>query len=357
VSSPYLLPADLVAEPLGISWRTLGAGNTFSPEAAQNQAGIMLIARQASSQADGECDQPLRCTLATEEFQAPSHRCGILPNGLGRLAASRNPITRVAYAQVTAASVLPAPTWTQLPPGASYPEETPPYSGYSNTAPGGSHGGGQGILISGQYVNWSLGRMGIRGQISYLAGWPHAGVVADSAVGDMALLVDDVAGWSGASGWLLDGGNTEYIQVGVTTQAPAPAYNAAQNYYPGLYVSLGGQNYVCMVANGPNTANGPQTPGSSTTWWILATEPAGPGTLELLTPLEFPHSAPVLVTTLPPSARWAVALLAKAQALERGVGTMTIEGAEAAGGGGLAAAISGARAEAALTLREYARVY
>ena len=53
---------------------------------------------------------------------------------------------------------------------------------------------------------------------------------------------------------------------------------------PGLYVSLGGQNYVCMVANGPNTANGPQTPGSSTTWWILATGLRPPASSRCVTP-------------------------------------------------------------------------
>jgi hypothetical protein len=355
VSAPYLLPADLVNQPLGVSWATLGAGNTLTPEAAQNQNAIMTIAHQASSQADGETDQPLRCTLSTESFYAPSHRCGILPNGLARLHASRNPITRVAYCQVTAGAVLPQPTWTVLPVGAAHPEEEPPYSGFNNTAPGGSHGGGAGILISGQYVNWSCGRMGIRGQVSYLAGWPHTQLVSDSVAGAMSLSVDNVEGWSGASGYILDGGQTESVSVGLTSAVLAAAYNAAQNYYPGLYVSSAGQNYFCMQANGPQTANGAVAPGAGPSW-IVATEPAGPGTLTLLTPLLFEHTAPVIVTTMPFSLRWAVALLAKAQGLERGTATMTIESAEAHGGG-IGSAINEARAEAALTLREYARVY
>jgi hypothetical protein len=356
MSAPYQLPGDLQNQPLGVSWTTLGGGNTLRADAAASQAAMMTIARTATSSCDSEAGQMLRSTLMTETFYAPSHRCGILPSGLGRLHASMNPITKVVYAQVAPANQLPTPSWTQLPVGCAYPEEEPPYGGHNNAAPGGAHGGAAGILFSGNYVNWTQGRMGIRGQVSYLAGWPHTALTSAASTSDMSILVDDVTGWEGATGIITDGGNTELVSCAIAVAALAPPYNAAANYAPSRFVSYLGQNFFSTVANGPNTAAGVVTPGTGSVW-MENTEPAGPGTLELVEPLAFDHAAPVLVTTLPSGVRWACALYAKAQALERGIATMTIESAEGSGGGGLGGAINSARTEAAIAIRDYARVY
>ena len=134
-TSPYLLAADLMSEPLGVSWSTLGAGTTLKPSPAANEATLDIIARQASSEADGEAGQNLRATLMTETNYAPGHRVGILPNGLARFIASRNPVLRVVQAQVSPANQLPNTTWTQIPGGGAYPEEEP-YGVYNSTGPG-----------------------------------------------------------------------------------------------------------------------------------------------------------------------------------------------------------------------------
>ena len=198
--------------------------------------------------------------------------------------------------------------------------------------------------------------MGTRVQVSYLSGWPHTALMSDATAGDLSLAVDDVTAWSGAAGIILDGANTETISAGVTTQSPAPAYNPAANYFnPGTYVSYSGANYACLVQNGPGTVNGAVAPGNAA-YWLANPEPAGPGTVELQEPLAFDHTTPVLLTATPASLRWAVALLAKAEALERGVATMSIDSAENSGGG-LSGAIESARREAAILIRDLARVY
>jgi hypothetical protein len=122
-------------------------------------------------------------------------------------------------------------------------------------------------------------------------------------------------------------------------------------------VSLSGANYACLVTNGPGTVNGAITPGTSTAYWAANPEPAGPGTLELLSPIRNPHTAPVLVTTVPPQVRWAVALYAKAEALERGVATMSIPAGSTQSGGGLSGAIGSARLEAAIIIRDFCRPF
>ena len=356
MTAPYQLPADLQRQPLGISWSTLGATNTLNPSPPEMEAAITSVAWQASGEADGEAGQTLRATLATETLYAPSHRVGIWQSGLARFIASQNPVLKVVQAQVALAGQLPSTTWTQVPLGAAYPEEEP-YGIYNSTAPGAAHGGGQGILISAVYVNWSLGRRGIRVQCSYLAGWPHTYLTASANPGDDSIEVDDVTAWSGAVGWIPDGGQTEIVACGLATSSGAPAYNAAVNYTPGAFVSLSGANYACLITNGPGTVNGVQAPPSpsSTAYWAANPEPAGPGTLNLLSPIRNPHSTPVLVTTIPPQVRWAVALYAKAEALERGVATMAIPSGQGGGGGSLEGAIGSARLEAAIILRDFAR--
>lgn len=356
MTAPYQLPQDLKNQPLGISWTTLGGGASLKGTPAEQEAAITSIAWAATSLADGEAGQTLRGTLNTETNYAPGHRVGVWPNGLARFVASRNPVLRVVAGQVAPANQLPQTTWTMIPTGGAYPEQIPTGI-YNSTSPGGSTGGGQGILISGCYVNWGLGRMGTRVQLSYLAGWPHTQLTADVSTGDDSLAVDDVTAWAGAVGWISDGGQTEVVAVGLTTAVSGPAYNPAVNYPVGTVVSESGINYACLIINGPGTVNGAITPGTNTGYWAANPEPSGPGTLELLSPVRFEHTAPVLVTTLPASARWAVALLAKAQALERGVATMSIDSAESNGGGGLNGAIGHARTEAAIILRDLARVY
>ncbi len=357
MTAPYQLPLDLQLQPLGVSWASTGQPGGTRPTPSQNTASLIQIGWQATGLADTECGQTLRATLETETLNAPSHRIGILPNGLARMAASQNPILRVVGVQVAVASSMPW-DWNKLPIGHFYPEEEP-YGIYNSTAPGMATGGGQGILIDGVYVNWALGRQGTRVQVTYLAGWPHAALVTSVAAATSTLEVDDVTAWAGAVGWITDGASTETVACRSVAAAPAPAYTAALDYYPGQVASLSTGNYQCLNPNGPATHNGASAPipGTSSAYWLANPEPAGPGTMTLAKPLLFAHEAPVLVTTLPPSLRWGVALYAKAQALQRGMATMAVPSGGSHGGGGLQPAIQQTLTDAAVEMLPFRRVW
>ena len=356
MTAPYQLPDDLLNQPLGVSWGTLGAPTTLAPTPQENQGGVMGIAWQATGQADTDAGQTLRATLATETLFGPAHRIGILESGNARFLTSQNPVLRVVSAQVSPSRQWGNVTWTPIPLGYASPEEEP-YSIYNSTAPGGPHGGGAAIIIDGAYVNWCLGRHGLRVRVNYLAGWPHAALLENCTAAAPTIEVDDVTAWAGAAGWISDGGKTEPVFCATCTAALAPAYSEAQNYYPGQSASLSGANFFCLVGNGPGTANGVSepTPGASTAFWQANPEPQGPGTLTLVTPTLFAHSSPVLVTTMPPNLRWAVALFAKAQALQRGMATLGIKSGTGGAGGGLEEAIAAAQKEAAIEILNYRR--
>lgn len=356
--SPYQLPADLQAQPLGVSWSTIGAPGSTRPSPEQNLAALTNVCWTASGLAESDANQILRCTLRTERNNAPGSRCGVLESGVARFLCSQNPVLRVVNAQVAPAGVN-NPSWTQLPLGAAYPSEDP-YGVYNSTAPGMADGGGASVLIN-QGVGWWYGREGIRVQVQYLAGWPHTALTVSAAASATSLAVDDVTGWSGAVGWVSDGANTEIVACGLATANVAPAWVSTQNYFAGMTVSVSGSNFLCLIGNGPSLAPGIQepTPSSSTSYWQANPEPTGPGTLQLVSPTNFSHTAPCLITTMPPQLRWAVALYGMAQALERGIATMSIP---AAGGttessGGIEGAISQTMKEAAIAVRPFARIF
>lgn len=269
--SPYILPSDLIPAPLGVAWSTIGAtdpGATI-PTAAQNLAELTNICWRATELVDNEAVQTLRATIFTEQLPAPSHRVGILPNGNARFMTSFNPIINVVAGQYALGG--PPFNWQTIPVDYMVPEESP-ILGVGSAAPIGATAGVNAILIGGQVIGWWGGRMGTRVSVTYENGWPHAGLTADVAAGAVTLTVDDVTGWAGVAGMIYDGANTETVQVLSVT---------------------------------------PDTPGQ--------VAPAGPGTLTLVTGTLYPHTAPVLVSALPASLRWAAMLAAKEEALSRGV--------------------------------------
>ena len=155
-----------------------------------------------------------------------------------------------------------------------------PVSGlYGSIAPTAAAEGGQGILVSSQYVNWAFGRNGYAIEVSYVNGWPHTSLTADVASGASTIAVDDCTGWAitspvtgytGATGTVYDAGQQEVIQ--------------------------------CATASATS----------------------GPGTLTLATPLQSSHSAGTMVSTLPQSVVWADILFCASQALTRGATSTTV---------------------------------
>lgn len=289
--TPYITPDQLTREPLGVAWSSLVPRGS-SPQ--DLNVVLIDICQQASGDADGYCNQPLRATLNTETLRGPDFRVTVDNHtGEARCLMSRSPILQVTAVQIAASSTYPR-TWTAVPAGMFEPE-IPVIGMYGTSSPSDSGEGGQGVLIAPGYVNRRLGRNGFRVQVSYINGWPHTSLTVKAAAGANTLTVDDCTGWApvaagsfGAVGIVFDGG----LQEAVTVTAASVA--------------------------------------------------SGPGTLTLSANLAYAHNAGVMVSTMPAQIRWACALLAASQALTRGATTTTIHTT----GGGAAA---GSPAPEALT--------
>ncbi len=223
------------------------------------------------------CNQPLRATLDIEQYSGPDFRMTI-QSGTGnvRMILARWPILQVLAIELSPNS-FPR-QWAPLAAG-QWDIEYPPIGVYGSSAPSASGGDGGQSIIFAPSASWGLGRNGFVARVTYLNGWPHAGITVAVGEGDEILQVDDCTGWAiasetgtaGAVGTVFDSGAQETIQVTAATAA------------------------------------------------------AGPGTLTLAAPLAFPHDPGVIVSALPASVQWAVILLATQQALTRGATATTVQ--------------------------------
>lgn len=299
----------LVEAPLGIAWTTLPFSGASKAQQLNTQ---MDICWAATHEADGIVNQVLRATQDTEEFHAPdpggANRCRVEKSGVARVLCSRWPILAVLGGQVAPAASFP-PAFRAIPADQMRPGGTLlPVAGSSV----GIADGPQELYIAPGYVSASPRSHLL--QVSYVNGWPHTGVTATAADGATTLEVDDVTGWAvggNTIGQLYDGAQTEVVTV-------------------------------TSVSGGATS---------------------GPGTLQLASPLAFDHTIsasspvePLLLTTMPSSIRWAVSLLAAAQALTRGAMAITVQelsGRESGGGSGGAEQL---KIDAEVILHPYSRV-
>jgi hypothetical protein len=283
---------------------------------------MWMMAARATSRVDGYCNQILRATADTELLHGPDYRVTSGPASGGRyptpfwgasqalnarLILSRWPVLSVTGVQTCPNNLWPR-QWTSLPAGMFEPE-VPPISVYGSVTPSGAVDGGQAILIGGGYVNWCYGRNGWAIQVSYLNGWPHCSLTSAVTAGTSTLPVNDTTGW------------------------------AITNYY-GTYTGATGR----IVDSGQQEAV--HVTASSVT--------SGPGTLTLSSPLNYPHQAGTIVTTMPASVEQACILFAASEALTRGATSTTIH----AVGGGAQSSDGGAKAlaeEAELLIHAFRR--
>jgi hypothetical protein len=263
----------------GISWSSIPPGSGVTP--AQRLAAQADICAQATAQADEICFQPLRATLDTEQYSGPDFRMTIQQDtGNVRMILARWPILSVISIEISPNS-FPR-QWTSLSAG-QWDIEFPPIGVYGSVAPSASGGDGGQSIIFAPSASWIYGRNGFVARVTYVNGWPHAGLAANAVPvesGAQAISVDDCTGWAltsemtgatGAAGTVFDSGAQETIQVTAASAA------------------------------------------------------SGPGTLTLASPLFFPHSAGVIVSALPASVQWGVILLAAQQALTRGATATTVQ--------------------------------
>lgn len=306
MATPYITPAMLTSHPAGLAWNTVP---TLTANSAQQTAQLAEVCWQATSAVDRYCRQPVRATVATEELQGPG-----LPRvasdrrtRVGTLITRRWPVTSVAAIQTSLARSFPS-QWSAVPVG-QWKVRNPVILSAAPTPSTGPQGGNR-IDVAPGYVTWDHGKGGLDVLLSYIHGWPHAGLAAPAATGAQSLVVDDVTAWAGAVGIVYDGTNTEFVEV-TAAAATTPA----------------------------------QLPG------VGGAVQAGPGTLTLAAPLGFQHGTGVVVSALPPDVIRASALQAAVMALETidAIATQSLSGQFAGGTGVLAE-------EVEMILDDYRRV-
>ena len=278
--APYLTSTILQQQPAGLAWNVVP---TLTADQAAQAAQLDFACQQVTSLIDGYLHQSLRAMVVTEQGQWPGQpRVSVdRHTGIGQVVTRQWPVTAVNAVQVSPARAFP-PCWTAVPldharirtpvlqPASGQPATGPSGGNVIDIAPGhigGGTGYGRGLGGGAQLV-----------LTSYTSGYPHALLSADATVaqgGTQQVLVDDVTGWPGWAGWLLDGTQTEWVSVTAAT-ATTPV----------------------------------QLPG------VGGTVNAGPGMLTLAAPLASPHPAGALLTAMPLAVLNAAALSCAVLALE-----------------------------------------
>lgn len=291
--TPYCNISMLLNAPTGVPWDIVPQLNSDGTPA--QLAELTNILQRATALADAKCAQTLRSTVSVEEVHGPDTRMTVNPSRVARVMLSRWPVTQVLAGRVSPQAAIPR-AWSPVPVSAIALED-PPMTLLSPAVEGAAGAGGQAVLIAPGYVSWAMGRQGFTAEISYLNGWPHAGVTGSIAAGSSTVTVDDVTGMTGATCWLYDGASTETVTVESAT-ATVP---------------------VTLPAGG--------------------TVQAGPGTVTLAEPVQYQHEAGTVLSALPQDIVWAVILLAASQVLSEGataVAIPDIAGSLTSGGKGAA---------------------
>lgn len=293
MTTPYVTPDMLINAPTGIAWDIIPYPQAIQQLQTEEQYNICV---RATALVDGYCNQVLRATVDTEQVTGPDFYLTVEQStGVVRVILKRWPVLSVLAVSVSPAAAFPR-TWTTLPAGTA-DVESPIIGLYGTTAPSNAADGSQAIEIAPGFIDWSLGRNGFRTAISYLNGWPHSSLTATATFPTSTLQVDDVTAFTGVTATIFDGSKTESVQVNSVTA---------------------NTNLVLPISG--------------------VSVPAGPGTLNLVSPIANTHSAGIVVSALPASVMWATILAATCQALESGIDAITIQnipGSQTVGGHGV----------------------
>ena len=295
LGTPYITPAMLKNAPTGISWNIIPEPRSDGPSQVAEQTNICW---RATSIVDTYCNQVLRATVDNEYLIGPgAPRVGIMRDAcVGRLVMRRWPVTQVLAIQRSLTRVMP-PVWEAVTAG-QYEVERPLLNAFTDSASATGPDGAPSILVGPGWVTNRYGRSGQRFLVSYTNGCPHTSLTSAALAGATSIQVDDVTGWTGASGFVYDGSLTETASV-LAAAATTPL----------------------SLPNGVGTAQ------------------TGPGTLSLSAPLTSAHAVGTVVSALPANVLWATVLAAAAQALESGITAIAIQtlpGSETVGGHGIA---------------------
>lgn len=292
--TPYVTPDQLYSQqgsivatqwPVGVQFGTIpGLGTGGSVSASQANSVIGMLCKQATTRAEGICNQVLRSVVQTDELAGPDRRLTVQQDEHNaRFTCSRWPVVQVISVQVCPNDVWPR-QWTPVPAG-NFEPEFPVPGLHGTSAPSGAGEGGQTVLIAPGWINRCLGRYGWRMQVRYIAGWPHTCLTATAAPATLVqtITVDDCTGW--------------FI--------PSAAGSGATGAAGVIYDAVGGglETFTCTGASAA----------------------AGPGTLTLASELAYSHAPGIMVSAMPESIIWATALLAGDAALMRGATSTTVQ--------------------------------
>lgn len=293
MTTPYVTPAMLVNAPTGVAWDIIPYPQAVASLQLEEQYNIC---NRATSMVEGYIEQVLRATVDTEYVSGPDYYVTVQQDtGLVRAIMRRWPILSVLAVSYSPNASIPR-TWSTLPSGTA-DVEVPIIGLYGTTVPSSANEGGQAVLITPGYANWSMGRNGFRLAISYINGWPHSSLMSAVTAPTSTLPVDDVTAFTGAAAYVYDGSLTETIQVSSVTAN-------AQLTLPVSGVQV----------------------------------PSGPGTLNLASPITNSHAEGIVVSSLPGSIIQATILACVVQALESGINAITIQnvpGSQTVGGHGV----------------------
>ena len=293
LGTPIVSPSMLTNAPVGVSWSVVPSPSATT---AEQYAAAVSMCWNATSRIFTYCNQVLRSTVNTEMFTGPGMpRCNVDRNtGAGSLQVRSWPVTEVLAILISPSRAFPR-VWTPVPAG-QWDITHPLVNSGDSAAPTAPDGGWSidvapgwiGCSPSGRtpYGGWTGGggRGSQRVQACHVNGWPHTSLTAPAEAAATELQVDDVTGWSGASGFAYDGGATEQLAAeSVSAMSPL------------------------VLPNGAGTAQ------------------AGPGTVTLTSPLAFDHEAGTVVSAFPATVIEAAVYAAAAQALEGGIDSVTIQ--------------------------------
>ena len=262
--TPYILPSTLIAAPTGISWSTIPVP---SASATQQLTSQMDICVRATSSAEAFLNQQVRCTIDVQTESAPSrNRVWMDDGGVVRFMCNHFPVLAVIAAETAPAGTFPR-VYTPVLDG-KWEVDDPPSINTGSAVTGGDGQGGNIILLAPGVIDGWRGRKGYRVSVTYLNGWPHAGITAAMLVGALAVHVDDVTGWSVATAAapitcpIYDGSNSEVVQVVGVTSADNGTIGLAA-YGPGVLALAAGTGNVhagptagvasCMISTMPAT--------------------------------------------------------------------------------------------------------
>lgn len=303
--APYINAATLMRRPASIAWTSLPTLTADSPELAAQLDGIC---HEVTSLIDGYLHQPLRAECVTETSIGPGHPRVSIDRATGNpvLLTRRWPVISVDAVQVSPSRRIP-PVWTSVPADEVLIRN--PVLMPASGAPVTGASGGNEIELSGRWLK-PAGKGAWRVAQSTTAGYPHTMTTGTAQAAGETLAVDDVTGWTGWAGVLLDGPSTEWCEV------------------------------VSVTATAPR-----DLPGGA------GTVQAGPGTLTLAAPLRYAHGPGTLLTALPRAVLNAAALKVAVVALETlaGIAVQSSSGELPGGLGALAF-------EAEVALQDFQRI-